>query len=345
LAGCKRDTHAADRGSRRGVDSQLAAQGVVPVAADRSSSPLVGLQYGLRAHDLCRFLPDPLDAAVAAVVGDARGMTSDQRESLRTALDTDACYTLVAFSKRRSAAALRDGNLRKASDALYALALLTISKMDSRDFSSEFQRYAIGRLRGDVEREVRAAAAVSEPGAGSALLARPGPTTLQACGLMEVTSSYGLGFIQTGGEHFAPVAELTSMAVRIADLIDTTTRYAVSDLQCSSLPSVWFGRDQRTPLYVPTAGCVSIHAPLKGGAWYGPRLLLFLAELESDREVLSLIERATAASDAEAPRVAIGAGRLLLLMIGAAWRVGAVAEEDGASLRHLAATLQSEIGE
>jgi hypothetical protein len=224
-----------------------------------SGSPLSGIAYGGRAHDLSRFVDDPADKAVAAVVRDAASFSTEDRDALRARLDADDCYTLLAFAQRRSASGIRDGSLEAAREAVQALTLVTASKIDYRDLSVDFPLYAVGRLGGDLTEALASAAANSESGTSASFTARAGRAerlTLKDCALLEVNSRYGLGFLETWARPYAPESDLAGMAVRMADAIDAARRYAVNDLHLSSLPEVWFDRPAKPPGDIPVNGCV-----------------------------------------------------------------------------------------
>ena len=68
--------------------------------------PMHGIKYSRRAHDLGRFMDDPADEAIATIVRAASVLSTEERDALRARLDADDCYTLLAFSRRRSAAGI-----------------------------------------------------------------------------------------------------------------------------------------------------------------------------------------------------------------------------------------------
>jgi hypothetical protein len=316
------------------------------VTSDQRRSPLAGARYGQRALDLSRFVADPLDDVIAGVVRAAGVRSTEEREALRAGLDADDCYSLLAFAMRRAAAGIRDGSLAAAQEAVEALTLVTVSRIDYRDLSVDFPLYAIGRLGGDLAGVVASAAATSEPGTRAffaAAAGRAASLTLNDCALIEVVSRYGLGFMETMAEPYAPRSDLTGIAVRMADAIDAAGRYEVDDLRLSSLPEVWFGRDAKPTGDIPASGCVSISASLPGGSRLEHGLLVFLAEVETARAASTLAGRAEEASTADRPRVATSDDRLLVLLIGGSTTFGQTSLETEASLRPLRDALRHEL--
>jgi hypothetical protein len=164
------------------------------VTGDEPRSPLAGVRYGQRALDLSRFVDDPTDDAIAGVVRAASVRSTEERDALRAGLDADDCYSLLAFAMRRAAAGIRDGSLVEALEAIQALTLVTLSRIDRRDLSVDFPLYAVARLGGDLAEAVALAVATSEPGTRAlfaAMAGRAARLTLNDCALIEVVSTHG----------------------------------------------------------------------------------------------------------------------------------------------------------
>lgn len=296
-------------------------------------SPLGGIAYGRRANDLCRFTADAADREVAAVVRAAAGIRAQERDALRSRLDSDDCHTLLTFARRRTAVALRDGDLGEVLEAVEALTLVSSPKIDYRDMSVDFPLYAVGRLGGSQTDAAALAAAKSERGTAASFTAAAGRAarmTLSDCALLEVTSHYGLGFLDTWAQPYAPDSDLAGMAIRIADSVDAAGRYSVDGLHLSTLPGVWFGKPSTLPLGILTSGCVSVSATISGGSRRGAGLLAFVAEVESPEAASSLVAEAEAASTVSRPRAAGSDGpRILLIVGGTSTRTRKAAETDG----------------
>lgn len=312
------------------------------VIGSDGASPLGGIAYGRRAHDLCRFVADAADHAVATVVRAGARVQGKQRDDLRSRLDRHDCYTLLTFARRRAASSLRDGDLGEALEAVEALTFVSSPKIDYRDMSVDFPLYAIGRLGGDPADTAVLAAARSEPGIADSFTAAAGRTahlSLTSCALLEVSSRYGLGFLDTWARPYAPQSDLAGMAICLADAIDAGARYSVDELHLSSLPGVWFGRPRSPPLDIPVSGCVLVSATTSGGSRWGAGLVAFLAEVESADLASSLAAEAKAASTASRPRAAESEGRLLLVILGGSSTRGQESRETNGSLEQLLETL------
>lgn len=313
---------------------------------DGAGSPLAGIAYGGRAHDLSRFVEDSADEAVAAVVRESASTSIDERDTLRDRLTTEDCYTLLTFAQRRSAAGIRDGSLEMALEAVQGLTLLTSSKIDYRDLSVDFPLYAVRRLGGDLPAALASAAANSESGTRAAFTSRAGRAgrmTLKDCGLLEVESRHGIGFIDTWASRYKPKADLAGIAVRMADAIDAAQRYTTDGLHLSSLPEVWFGGGANPASHIPVNGCVSISATLNGGIRWGPGLMVFLAEVGNARRASELVARADAATTLDRPRTAGSEGILFVLLVGGSSTFGDPPVETQASLAPLLDALFREL--
>lgn len=102
-------------------------------------SPLSGMRYSTRAHDVVRFVDDPVDEELAQFVGLAAHSTNERRAAIRAAIAKEDAYTLLAFARRRAVTALRTGSLTQGLEAVRSLTLVTRSRIDYRDLSVDFQ--------------------------------------------------------------------------------------------------------------------------------------------------------------------------------------------------------------
>lgn len=298
------------------------------------TSSLAGLRYPARAHDLVRFLGHPVDEQIAAIVADAAQLTDAPREALRASVSEGDAYTLLEFARRRAVSALRMTSLPQALEAVRSLTLVTQSRIDHRDLSVDFPLYAVRELGGDLDRVVQDAIAMSEPSTGEYFAARAKPArreSLKDCALVEVRSSYGLGFMDDMSGRYRPSVDIAETAVRLADMIDTDASYIVEDLHTSDLPEVWVTVERRTDT-LPSTGCVSLSATLSGADRWSHGLLVFLAEMASRRAASRLIGRAEKASTDDRPRVAAASGRSVALIIGGSATHGEKAVETSESL-------------
>ncbi len=218
--------------------------------------------------------------------------------------------------------------------AVRALTLVTRSRIDCRDLSVDFPLFVVRQLDGDLDEVIRGAIEVSDPSTADlfgAMAHAARTLSLRDCGLIEVRSSYGLGFMDDLSGEYRPRSGLASAAVRLADSIDADGRYVVENLHASGLPEVWFGNGRRTG-HLAATGCVTVSARLHGADRWSHSLLVFLAEVARGRVAADLAARASAASTAERPRLAVAVDRRLALIIGGSGTCGEDALETRESL-------------
>lgn len=182
----------------------------------------------------------------------------------------------------------------------------------------DFPLFAVRELGGDVDHVIGDAIAASDPSTAEVFTARAPSIralSLRDCALVEVTSSYGLGFMDGLSRRYDPETDLALAAVRFADDVDAHGRYIVDSLHASDLPEVWFGSERRTGR-VTSDGCVTVSAQLNGASRWSHSLLVFLAELPRRRVAADLARKASSASTAARPRTAVSVDRRLALIVG-----------------------------
>jgi hypothetical protein len=267
--------------------------------------------YSSGANDLGRFRGDPADAAIEAFVEKASHEVVAQ-------FGEDDFYTLLLFARRAAARALRQGDLRTATSAIRALMLVDRDRIDFRDLSVDFPLYAVRELGGDVRAQIDLAVRHSSSGTAEAFEAarrRAKRVSLRDCALVQISTSYGIGFIDdlTGARR--PPVSLAQAVVPLLDLIDEEGAYRTGDLSVSALPGVWFG--QRDVMRIAVDGCVSFSGDhIQSTHPYSHTLLVFVADFRKEREAERLASAASDASTAERPRHAVAVGRRLALFIG-----------------------------
>lgn len=313
-----------------------------------SRSPISAYRYPPEAHDLVRFLPDPADVGIRGFVDRTDGLTGDQLQGIRDHLDAEDLYTLLAFARRQTARALRDGDLGSASCAIDALTLVTRDKIDYRDLSVDFPLFAVRELGGDVARTIDRAISRCEPGTAGYFEAKRGlaqSLTLADCALIRVSTNHGVGFMDDWTGTTSPPAALASATVMLADLIDTEGSYLVRDIRVTDLPEVWFSQD-RSVEDIATHGCISVNADHVSCTHpYSHGLMVFVAELPSAQRATELLRAAAAASSNDRPRSTLQRDRYLALFIGGSTTMGETPLETAASLERFHVLAQSALAD
>ena len=283
-----------------------------------------GLSYTSRTLDLVRFVDDPTDDAVLAVLRDVARSDETQRRALRGTLSDDDAYTLLGFARRRSVFALRERSLPAGLEAIDALTLVPAARV-GRDFSADFPLLAVRTLGGHLESVVATAIARSDDRAARVFQARSlavRTTPLRDCMLVEVRSSYGLGFLEDRSLEYQAHPALAAAVVDFADELDAEGSYIVEGLHGSDLPGIWFGAEPRLEP-MASIGCVSLTARHHRVAnRWGEGLLVFVAEVNNAQDATDLAAPANSASTPQRPRHAVATGNYLAVVIGGSSSAG-----------------------
>jgi hypothetical protein len=266
--------------------------------------------------DLSRYRDDVLDDAIATVIREAAAGESGAWTQVQEQLTELDCYTLLTFANRRAAVALRTGMGAFAAEAIRGLALIATKRVDYRDLTVDFPVYALRRTSDDFAGSLAFAFDRSQSDMRDQFESRVNATlSLHDCGLIEVRSRHGLGFMQTWWRPPPQSLDLPIAAIAVADRIDEGGRYAVESTHISSLPWVWFDRSRRAD-EIPTSGCVSISASLQGTPRHTHRFLVFLADVAEEATARTLADLARAASRESDPQTAFSRGSRVLTVIG-----------------------------
>ena len=228
-------------------------------------------------------------------------------------------YTLLLYARRQAAAALRERRLDTALRAVNALVLVDRDSIDYRDLSVDFPLLAVRELGGDLADVISEAAERSSASTRSvfeAAGARASSLTLRSCGLYEVRSAHGVGFMEAWTRDYAPESHMAEIGVTLADALDAEASYRVEEIRIAGLPAVWFGF-RRPVLSLPSKACVVVSGPSVGAERpFSHSRLDFLATLPNESEAAILVGRASEASVVTRPRVAISEGERLALFVG-----------------------------
>jgi hypothetical protein len=252
-------------------------------------SLLSELHYDERDDDLVRFRPSAVDETVARVVRTVREVRSespqDEGHDNEPPSDDDADL-LVVFARRRTLQARREGSSHHVSEALEAYSLLT--REEDVPWESWFKAALfIGRELGldlDVahRRFVEEAPELLGQRADVAFDALARIETLAQCHVIEVTTTYGPGLLETtvvrdqgvkswGGitgqpvalgqflVDFAPTTNLAQLAATLADALEATQRVTCSSIRQDQLIGATFDL-VTSGSYLESLGCLSFFA-------------------------------------------------------------------------------------
>jgi hypothetical protein len=131
---------------------------------------------------------------------------------------------------------------------------------------------------------------------------------------------------------YAPISDIAGTAIRLSDMIDEQGRYVVDRLGVCNLPKVWFGSSHGTEK-IPVTGCVSISASRVGSTSRGSHgLLVFVAEVESEKLASELATHAADATTTARPRTATSQDHRIIILVGGSTTHGQSPVESGESL-------------
>lgn len=297
--------------------------------------PLGAIRYSPGAFDLARFVDDPVDDHIAALVRSVDDGTIADLEEVRAGLDAESAYVVVWFIKRRSLSAIRTGESAFAFDALAAACLLPSDKLDPRDIDVDLPLVAARRCGADptgVLAEVLPKCHAAIRPHLEAAVARSSTTTLSDCMLVEVpTVRYGVGFVEDWVGADQPPVPLAARSVALADAIDAEGSYRIRDIRITDLPGVWF--DGGSPDGdIESHGCTSLSGDHRSAdRLYSHGLLVFAAEV-GRRRAKKLVRSAASATTAVRPRRAWAVDDTVVLIIGGSSTAGEEALESEDSL-------------
>jgi hypothetical protein len=304
---------------------------VLTTSDESSRGPLANARYDDQAEDFVRFREKANDAAVRAVVAQNANDAESSRDEFRSSLGADGRDILRLFAERRILAARRQASISLVDESLDAFALVgdpANVPWDTWIKAGLFVARSLGRdLDSLASRFYDVANEATSSRFHVALDSMNRITTLEQCRIIEVTTSYGAGFVRQMviGDHspsgflsaapprpvdhlvnYAPISNLAQLAVSLADGIDATLDAITGPVVQSQLAATAFSLI--TPgSTVPTTGCLSFYATETAA---NHSVSVVVAELDEETDVKSLAESAVADDQA----VFFDDRRLILMM-------------------------------
>jgi hypothetical protein len=298
---------------------------------------LAGNVYELNAGEFIRYRLEGNDDAVAGVVRSVVAEGEEGCDAFRHGLDTDEVDTLRLFAMRRTLLARRLSSLGPIYEALDAFALLPSINDVPWDSWVKGGFYISRGIGGDLDAMERRFVDL-HPDAGHrchvAVEAMDRVSELSQCHLVEVTTNYGIGFVETlvfqgkptlglwGAPRqadnilsFQPTTNLAQLCASLADALDSSGKVTTGPIGQDQLAATSFS--QTAPgSYLSVLGCLSFVASDVSGA----ALTAFVAELpitpEDDVDFdtpLNATALATAASEIDGQVAVADTSRVILL--------------------------------
>jgi hypothetical protein len=268
---------------------------------------LAAIEYRDVDEDLVRFHDDPLDESVKSIVASVVTADDSERDSFRGALGPDTIETLRLYARRRIVQSRRRSSMNLIEEATDAFALvpgadvpwdtwlkagLFIARSLGRDIGSIGERFGEISTIQNAERFDVAFEAMSRV------------ESLAQCFMVEVTTNYGTGFIETivhrdtqsTGPFFSaprqaddiveydPTTNLAQLAASLADALDATEQLHTGAIAQDQLAGMLFAQ-QVSGAFLETTGCLSFYADATED---GTSFKVFVAELPEDTDVESL---------------------------------------------------------
>jgi hypothetical protein len=294
--------------------------------------------YELNAGEFIRFRPEANDDVVSGVVRSVVAEGEEGCDAFRHGLDTDEVDTLRLFAMRRTLLARRLSSLGPIYEAMDAFALLPTANdvpWDSWVKGALFVSRGIGGDLNSMERRFTDLHPESAQRCHVAVEAMSRVNDLAQCHLVEVTTNYGAGFVETlvfqGKPTFGlwgaprqadnvltyqPTTNLAQLAASLADALDSSKKVTTGPIGQDQLAATSFSLTAAGS-YLPTLGCLSFVAHDVAGS----ALTVFVAELPvaspdddgDDDDQLDAEALAAAASETDGQVAVADAPRVILL--------------------------------
>jgi len=302
----------------------------------------LSVQYDFWAGetDLARLVPSPIDDEVRLLVHQFVALDDEAQSLVRTSLTIDDLYTLLHFCRRATVASLRDGDAGLARDALAAIALVDVDRVDWRDVPGplELTSYAVGATGGDLADQLRRLNSMSVEKMGpmvGRLQNQSVAPSLRSAGYIGVTTRHGFGLLDCRS-GVRKSDNLGPLLVGLADEIDFDD-YRTSSLTLGGdLPPVWFprpNRDRAEAIADASSGAGSVWARHRPGpdadAQQFTVFVLGTGAPERADELLQLSEGDPGVSHAA---LAMSHGSIFVLLIARSWKEGTDGTETAESL-------------
>ena len=259
-------------------------------------------------EDFIRFRDDPLDDEVKSIVDAVCATDESERDRFRDALGPEEIETLRIYAMRRTLQSRRRSSMNLVDDSVAALALVPTPAevpWDSWVKASLFIARSLGRdIVPIAERFGELSTIESAERFDVAFDAMTRVDDLSQCFIVEVTTNYGTGFIETlvhrdtksmGAFYsaprqadnvvpYAPQSNLAQLAASLADALDATEKLHTGAIAQDQLAAMSFSL-QVPGAFLETTGCLSFYAdsPVDEKSFK-----VFVAELPDDVDVESL---------------------------------------------------------
>lgn len=330
--------------ARRAEDARVAS-------GPSSPSPMPKDTYSTDEGLLARLNPKPLplDLELRDLCRRAATLDADAHARMRHAISMDEFYTLLEFSRRMALFSIREKSPEGLKEAVEAVALIEIARVDFRDVSVALGvlAYACTRIGQSPRTFFEDASKRADPQVAEMLreLARrsfAGKKLSDLSFLEEISTKYGPSFVSCGFRPYAPTVDLVAIAVEIAELLEADKYGAIGIQIATTLPPVW----------LRSAGEAAVQSALDGapaGASVsgflrsefrpieeGHSVIVFLVECANEARASKLEAFARSANHSSHAVAGCAEGRLLCIVVGHSMMHGVSPVETASSLSRFA---------
>lgn len=289
--------------------------------------------------------PLPLDVELKELCQRATALDANAHGRMRHAISMDEFYTLLAFSRRMALFSIREKSPEGLKEAVEAVALIEIARVDFRDVSVALGvlAYACARIGLSPRPFFEAASKRADPQVAEMLREQArqsfaGRRLSDLSFLEEVSTKYGPSFVSHGFDTYSPTVDLVSIAVEIAELLEADNYGAIGIQIATTLPPVWLrsaGEAAVQSALDDAPAGVSVSGFLRSELRHkeeGHSVLVFLVECADETRASQLEGFARDAKHSSHAVIGCAEGRLFCVVVGHSMMHGVQPVETASSL-------------
>lgn len=273
--------------------------------------------------------PLPFDIELKELCRRAAVLDADAHARMRHTISMDEFYTLLAFSRRMALFSIRQSSPDGLKEAVEAVALIEIARVDFRDVAVALGvlAYACARIGRSPRPFFEDASQRADPQVAKILRQQArqsfvGKKLGDLSYLAEVSTKYGPSFVSYGFQTYSPTADLVSVAVEIAELLEADKYEGIGLQIATTLPPIWL-----RPATEATVQSALDDAPAGASvsgflrSEFRPReeghsVIVFLVECADETRASKLASFARNANQSSHAVIGCAEGRLLCIVVG-----------------------------